>query len=291
MRVLVTGASGFGGGQLARRLARVGFEVLALSRGAPATPPEDPTVAKRFHAVRGALDVPQATLPAADVVVHVAATSPWAGVTVDRMVTDNVLGTQRLITHARATGGRLFVFYSSLSVFGKISAPAVNETLPVVSPDAYGVTKLMGETMLADVAAELPSLSIRLPAVIGRGSWRNWLSETRRKLAAGQPVTYFNPEAPFNNGVHEADLADLVERAIATPPRGAEMVVAGSSGETTVRGAVTMLAEAVGSRSVVTASAEPRPFFTLDTAKAQALYGWRPMHIRDALARYLADPG
>ena len=77
-----------------------------------------------------------------------------------------------------------------------------------------GITKLIGEKLLEESAGALPSLSIRLPAVIGRGSKRNWPSEALRKLKAGEPLDYFNPDAPFNNVVHERDLAALVTAAL-----------------------------------------------------------------------------
>ena len=44
MRILVTGAGGFAGGHVARRLAEVGHEVLALTRTSPVEPPADGSV-------------------------------------------------------------------------------------------------------------------------------------------------------------------------------------------------------------------------------------------------------
>ena len=106
------------------------------------------------------------------------------------MLTDNVVATQALVRHALAAKASAFVFFSSISAFGTIRVPVLTETEPCVNVDAYGMTKLIGEKLLDESAGALPSLSIRLPAVIGRGSKRNWPSEALRKLKAGAPLDY-----------------------------------------------------------------------------------------------------
>jgi nucleoside-diphosphate-sugar epimerase len=143
--------------------------------------------------------------------------------------------------------------------------------------------------MLADAGPQLASLAIRLPAVIGRGSKRNWPSECLRKLQAGEPLAYFNPDAPFNNVVHEADLAALVEAALARPPAGPEMVLAASAGSVRIAEAVNILVAGTRSRSAVSSAASPRHAFVIDTGKARRLYGFAPMPVAEALRRFVAD--
>ncbi|MEM8811409.1 MAG: NAD(P)-dependent oxidoreductase [Pseudomonadota bacterium] len=289
MRVLVTGAGGFAGGHMARRLAEAGHHVLALTRRSPVEAPRDPGAAGRVDVVHADLADP-ASLPGGyDAVVHTAATSIWHGISVDQMITDNVTATQHLIRHALKVRARSFVFFSSLSAFGNVSVDRLDEAVPTVDPDAYGATKLLGEQALADVADRLPSLSIRLPAVIGRGSKRNWPSEVLRKLRAGEDLNFFNPDTPFNNVVHEADLASLVATGIRGDLAEANMVVVGSSGETTSGQVVSRIAEATGSKSTIKSQIEERHAFLIDFSLATRLFGFHPMPVLSAIERLSGD--
>jgi UDP-glucose 4-epimerase len=288
MRVLVTGASGFSGSFVARVLARSGRDVVAVYRR------ETPFQARlsgepRVRKHRADL-LDAATLPGPfDAVVHVAATSPAPGIDVAHMVRDNVIGTQALTEAAERWGAKAFIFFSSLSVYGEVAAGLVDESTPMVNPDAYGATKHLGELLLAARAERLPGLAIRLPGVLGPGAHRNWLSGVAARLRTGETVRAFHLDAPFNNAAHIADLAALVLRVLERPGSGFDAVVAGARGQISIRDAISRLATGLGVEPRIEQAPAAKSSFTLSSERAINRWGYDPMEIGAMIDRYAED--
>jgi len=147
MHVLVTGATGFTGGQLARALRQRGHRVRALVR------PRSLTKAKPLESLGidiapGDLTDPASLLPAAsgiDVVYHVAATYREAGQPPSVYTEINVDGTRHILEAARAARVRRVVHCSTAGVHGHIERPPANEDAPLAPGDQYQRTKLEGE--------------------------------------------------------------------------------------------------------------------------------------------------
>lgn len=281
MRVLVTGAAGFSGRAIARWLAAEGHEVVAHWRTAPL--PADLADGETWRAdLAGDAPLP----PRLDAIVHTAAASPPTGaadaVPAAVMIRDNAVATARL---AAAEAG-MFVYLSSLSVHGAIAGPTVTPDTPVVDPDAYGMSKLLGERAVAERAGA--SLTIRLPAVIGRGAARNWPVQVLARLIRGETVRIFNGDAAFNNVVHVQDVAAFVSQALDTPPSGATAVPVASRDPITVREAVRCLAEAAGVSPVIEEVAASKPSFSIDIAPAFAL-GFAPRGTAKALSDFARE--
>jgi nucleoside-diphosphate-sugar epimerase len=283
--VLVTGAGGFIGGHVARYLAEQGMTVTALYRRRP--PAWGATTPTGLLLLQADIDDSAAALPSRiDAIFHAAATSPWAGVSADDMIRDNVLGTRQVLRYGLKAGAMRFIYASSLSIHGRITTAVVDENTAITNPDVYGLSKRLGELALADVAADLPGLALRLPGVIGPGAHRNFLATTLARLRGGEQVTASNPGAPFNNAVHIADLTAFIARLLHGDSwRGFDAMPLGAAGMTTIRGAVEGLAAACGSRSTISFTPAERPAFTIDSRQA-ASYGYQPMEIGPMLDRF-----
>ena len=289
MELLLTGAGGFSGRYLCRYLAERGANVHAVVRRSQAIEPADPYACDRVNLICSDLRETSSFPSRIDAVVHTAATSPADGVTTEMMMLDNVVAMHSLVRYALQARARLFVMFSSVSIYGEVHQPVLDEATPVRNPDVYGMTKLLGEKILEQHAGDLPSVVLRLPGILGPGSRRNWLSVLKQKLRADQPVAFFNPDSEFNNAVHVADLAELVAGQLHRAHTGCLPAVLGAEGHMTVRDAVELLRAECASLSPIRMDESPRPSFLIDSRRARDELGYRPMRIDDMLRRFAAE--
>lgn len=143
--VLVTGATGFTGGHLARRLVREGNTVRAIVRGAERG---GDLVSSGIEVVPGDLSDPAALKAATkgvDTVYHIAAIYRQQGVDPKMFHEVNARGTERLLDASIANDVSRFVHCSTIGVHGDIAQPPANENAPLRPDDLYQESKLEGE--------------------------------------------------------------------------------------------------------------------------------------------------
>ncbi len=171
MRALITGASGFLGSALARRLVSRGDEVRALLRpGAPAGLLQGVEVA----AVEGDVTRPETlsrAVAGVDVVFHLAglrraaAREPFFAV--------NAEGTRNLCEALVGAGGcTRLVLASSLAAVGP-RRDFPREDAPAVPLDWYGESKAAAERIVLSYADRLPSTVARPSRILGPGDREN----------------------------------------------------------------------------------------------------------------------
>ncbi|MDQ1199084.1 NAD-dependent epimerase/dehydratase family protein [Agrobacterium sp. SORGH_AS 787] len=199
MRVLVTGADGFLGSGLARRL--VG-RVPQLSR---LTLTDRHFDGPDHGGLAGADLVPGdltdgsflGTLlePGFDVIFHLASLPGAQAESESERGRDiNLTLPMDLAwrTAARQPGAR-FIFASSIAVYGAVDALAISEATPTAPAISYGAHKLMTEIFLSDLARrrELSVFSLRFPGLVARppaesGHGSAFMSLMFHKLGAGE---------------------------------------------------------------------------------------------------------
>ena len=287
MHVLVTGAAGFCGRHIVKALAAAGHRVTA-HLGRTGAGEAMPAGCEAFIGdLAFGIEIPAGV----EAVVHTAARSPGPGIvaTAGDFVRANVLGTEQLAQAAESAGVKRVVFFSSISVFGRVAVDVLEETTQIVDPGPYGISKRLGEISLSE--RRFASLSIRLPSVVGSSSVRNWLSTMIEQSRAGREITYFNADSLYNNAVHIDALSTLVVGALETGWGGHDMIVLGAKEPVTVREVVRTIANAGGNMSRCLELEKGTAPFMMSNKRAMERFGFQPMTMRETLARFVSENG
>lgn len=204
-RILVTGASGFSGSRIAEYLHELSY----------------PTFVHKGRKLSSDLANPTTmwALPEhIDVLVHAAGVSPGEGVS-NNDLARNIQIVQNLCGWARGKGNvKQVIFLSSVSLYGTVQDSVLFENSPSINPCFYGRTKSMCEDLFKD--AGIPTVSLRLPAVVGKGAARNWPARVVEQHKRGEVPEIYSNYALYNNAVHIEFLCQLVEKLIQEGPPG-----------------------------------------------------------------------
>ncbi|MFJ9179306.1 NAD-dependent epimerase/dehydratase family protein [Streptomyces sp. NPDC102360] len=223
-KVFITGAGGFIGTALARRLRELGAEVTGVDLKADAD----------AGIVRGSTTDPgpwAEALEGVDVVIHTAAVVSMVA-PYEQAWQVNVLGTRRMIEAAAAAGVRRFVHISSVAAFSHDYPDGVDETYPVrvTGRSTYGDTKVNAEAvaLAAHAAGEIDVVVVRPGDVYGPGSV--WIREPLKMIKSGQMILPNGGDGIFH-AVYVDNLVDgLVLAASAEAASGQIFTVADERG-------------------------------------------------------------
>jgi nucleoside-diphosphate-sugar epimerase len=299
-RVLVTGASGFIGSHLTRRLLAEGAEVHALTPAVSSVYPErllgmrnDIVLHEANITDRSAMDAVAKTVRPS-IIFHLAAYThvgkSWQRV--DECVQTNVQGTVNLLQALEPIGYDRFINTGTSEIYGDIDVPFREDAK--VSPNSpYSVSKYAAErfcrmfrqghgwpiVLVRPFNAYGPAQSPDriIPETIVRG-----LRKQELKTTSGRQTREFN---------YVEDLADGFVLAATVPGIEGEIFNLGGGEEIAIRDVVKTVLDVMGNPIAPAIGALPdRPTeiwrMFCDSTKARERLGWSPKHsLRDGLER------
>ncbi len=214
---LVTGANGFIGAALTRRLLESGVAVRALCRSQQKGAS---LAAAGATVIQGDVQDAASLLRAAegcDLVFHVAAVGAGSW---QQQHSINVQGTRNVTEVAAQVGAQRLVHISSIAVYGYELDGPIDEDYPQrPSPlDAYMVTKAQGEAAVWEVAAKhvLPLAVVRPAFVYGPRS-EHWSVNMYNLVRRFFPVPHFNGGGGHAHPIYIDDVVDLLMTAATHP--------------------------------------------------------------------------
>jgi UDP-glucuronate 4-epimerase len=306
MHALVTGAAGFIGSRLARRLREDGHDVtgidsfsdyydVALKRANA-----DAVVRSGAALIEADLNTVDldGILDGVDVIFHLAGQpgvrASW-GTDFPVYSRSNIEATQRLLEASRQRPDlRRFVYASSSSVYGNAESYPTREDIRPQPVSPYGVTKLAAEHLCTLYATNfaVPTVSLRYFTVYGPGQ-RPDMAFTRFITAAvrGGELTVFGNGEQVRDFTYVDDVisANLLAATQDVRP-GTVLNVAGGS-HTTVNEVLAILEELTGSelrRNNTDGVAGDVQRTGGDTAAIRSILGWNPsVSLREGLSRQL----
>lgn len=221
-RILITGATGFVGSTLIKRLLQENFSITAAVLSGEDTG-HLPAVVKRvtLEPLSDSSDYTEA-LQNADTVIHLAARVHVMQETATDPLLEfqkvNLYGTERLARQADKAGVSRFVFMSTIGVNGDNSGDKPYTEGDVPHPhNPYSVSKHEAELALRQISIEtgMEVVIIRAPLVYGSGNPGNFLS-LLRIVSKGIPL----PLSSINNKrslIYVGNLVDALATCAAHP--------------------------------------------------------------------------
>jgi nucleoside-diphosphate-sugar epimerase len=245
MKALVTGASGFTGGHLARFLSTRGDEVRALVRRPE---PGQALAGPGIEPVQGDLTDAASlrrAMTGVDVVYNIGALYREAGLPAATYRAVNAEAVATIVELAHELGVRRVVHCSTVGVHGDIEHPPADEDAPLRPGDVYQETKLEGERLGREAAARAGvELVIARPSgIYGPGDRR--LFKLFGRIAAGKFVM-LGPGRNFYHVTHIDDLCAGFHLCATAPQAAGRTYILAGEEVTTLAALVTITAEIAG---------------------------------------------
>lgn len=282
MIVLVTGANGFVGSHLVRRLA-ANHSVVALAR--------DPTRlrAMRIEALPADLSQPvdsKAWPATVDAIIHLAQANVSFPESAQEMFAVNTASTQRLLDYARRSRAFRFILASSGDVYG--DRRGLSKESDAARPAGYyAVTKYASELIAMSYRDYTVPCVLRLFQPFGPGQSGRLIPKLAERVRKGEPVLVNDGDRPLVTPLYIDDAVAAIEKTLTVAYTGV-INLAGDEA-VSVRRLAEQIGSAVGRTPVFEASGRDCGDLAGDNAMMKKLLEPGPLtRLAEGLARTFA---
>lgn len=261
--ILVTGAHGFIGVRLSRALADLGIKSIGVVRRQNKRKLSDSV---RVGDLVSSKVLEQIHEPVTSI-VHLAGRIDG---TTGEHFRENVEATYAVARWAKSRGIQKVIYASTLGVHAPtMHGKILNERSEVTPPSTYGMTKFLGEQVLA--ASGLPHVALRFSFLYGPGDSSGFMARLHTALEQGTPLVARSEARDF---LHVDDAVQAILKTIQYT--GTEDTFCLGSGRLTDIPNLVQAAEARVGRKADIRWAHPRINGRVDWSLAKAELGWSP---------------
>ncbi len=225
MNCLVTGAAGFIGSHLTRRLLKEGLSVVGVDsftdyyprwiKENNLSPIKNESNFSLIEEDINSLDLNR-LLQRVDYVFHLAAQAgvraSW-GLSFSEYMRNNIEATQRLLEESKEQSLHKFIYASSSSVYGYCPELPMSEESPLLPYSPYGVTKLAAENLcyLYSKNYGVPTISLRFFTVYGPGQRPDMaFHKFFKSTSENKPITIFGTGEQTRDFTYIEDIVDAI---------------------------------------------------------------------------------
>ena len=297
--ILVTGADGFIGSHLTELLVREGYKVRAFvmynsfnSWGWLDKCDDD--VKGNFEVVSGDIRDPHGVkhaMKGCDAVLHLAAliAIPFSYHSPDTYIETNVKGTLNVLQAARELNISRLIHTSTSEVYGTAQFVPITEEHRLQGQSPYSASKIGADQIAYSFYSsfDLPVVIVRPFNTYGpRQSSRAIIPTVITQIASGNYEINLGLVTPTRDFNYVKDIAQGFSAALRAQNGLGEVVNLGSNSEISIGDTVSVIAELMDKKIVVTTDNERvRPKnseverLVADNSKAKKLFGWEPKYM------------
>ncbi len=243
MKIVITGGNGYIGARLSLYLANKKHDVIPLCFSS--IPVDENWKSKMFSILKADIRQEETIAKIAalkpDVIIHLVSLDHHASEKEPSIVNQvNVLPTWQLLDACTKNGLKKFIYFSTIQVYGKLPNEIFDETFPISTVNAYGLTHLLSEQICEHYNRKTDTnvITIRLsnsygnPIFYENNCWWLAINDLCRNAFINKEIRLLSDGTPQRDFIHGNDVCKAIDCLINYNEKQKNNIYHISSGET-----------------------------------------------------------